>query len=92
MMRQMKKLQSQPAEILLAIILAIVYSFLIAAGLNLFFLPSPITLFVMFPAIFLICCFVAWHNVTLWYEQGAEYEQDLKQAEQEEQQRVTVRG
>jgi 4-hydroxybenzoate polyprenyltransferase len=87
-----KRIPVTPAQILLAAMLAVVYSFLVAAGLNLFFLPSRLTVFVMFPAIFLICGFVAWHNVTLWYEQGAEYEEDLNQLEQEEQQRIVARS
>ena len=72
--------------------LALIYTLLIAAGLNLLFLPSTMTVFVMLPGVFLICCFVAWHNVTLWYEQGAEYEQDLREAHSEEQRSLAARS
>lgn len=87
-----RKLPITPAEILLAGIFALGYSVLIAAGLNLLFLPTPITLFVMLPGVFLVCCFVAWHNVTLWYEQGAEYEQNLKEEQSEEPQSHVARS
>jgi hypothetical protein len=87
-----RKVAVTPAEILLAAILAFVYTLLIALGLNLLFLPSPITVFVMLPGVFLICCFVAWHNVTLWYEQGAEFEAELRELYREEQQRVSARS
>jgi hypothetical protein len=87
-----KKVPVTPTEIMLAGILALVYTLLIAAGLNLLFLPSTITVFVMVPGVFLICCSVAWHNVTLWYEQGAEYEKDLKEAQSEEQKSLVARS
>ena len=87
-----KRFPVTPAEIVLAALLALVYSVLIAAGLNLLFLPSPMTVFVMLPGVFLICCFVAWHNVTLWYEQGAEFEEELRELDREEQLRVPARN
>ena len=67
-------------EIFFAAMLAFIYSALIIAGMNLLFLPSPIVVFLVMPAIFVVCCAVAWHNVTLWYDEGAEYEEELKQA------------
>lgn len=76
---RMKATPSAP-EIFFAAMLAFIYSFFIIAGMNLFFLPSAIVLFFVMPAIFLICCLVAWHNVTLWYDEGAEYEAALKAA------------
>jgi hypothetical protein len=33
--------------------------------------------FLFMPVIFLACCFVAWRNVSLWYEQGEEFEEAL---------------
>jgi hypothetical protein len=31
------------------------------------------------PAIFVIACLAAWRNVRLWYRQGADYEQALRE-------------
>lgn len=86
------KISVSPAQFLIAAMLALVYTCLISAGLNLIFLPSTLTVFLLVPGIFLICCFVAWHNVTLWYEQGADYEQNLKELTREEDRRVGTRG
>lgn len=74
------KAKASAPEIFFAAMLAFIYSFFIIAGMNLLFLPSPVVVFLIMPAIFLICCAVAWHNVTLWYEEGAEYEEALKEA------------
>ncbi len=74
------KTKASAPEIFFAAMLALIYSLLIVAGMNLFFLPSPVVVFFVMPAIFLICCVVAWHNVTLWYDEGAEYEEELKEA------------
>jgi hypothetical protein len=58
-------------RIMLSIALGSLYSFLVFAGIG-FWMPV-----LFWPAIFLICCFVAWRNVTLWYEQGEEFEDAL---------------
>jgi amino acid transporter len=80
--RPNNRIKAKPAapEIFFAAMLAFIYSFFIIAGMNLFFLPSAVILFFVMPAIFLICCLVAWHNVTLWYDEGADYEEALKEA------------
>jgi hypothetical protein len=51
------------------------YSFLIFAGIGLW---MPL---IFLPLIFLACCFIAWRNVSLWYEQGEEFEESLAEAE-----------
>lgn len=58
-------------RVLLAGILGSFYAFLVFAGIGLW-MP-----FLFMPVIFLACCFVAWRNVSLWYEQGEEFEEAL---------------
>lgn len=59
------------ARVILATALGTLYTFLVFIGVG------PWTPFIFLPVIFLVCCFVAWRNVTLWYEQGEEFEQAL---------------
>ena len=59
------------ARVMLATALGTLYTFLVFIGVG------PWTPFILLPAIFLVCCFVAWRNVTLWYEQGEEFEAAL---------------
>jgi hypothetical protein len=63
------------ARVVLAAALGSMYTFLVFVGVGLW------TPFIFLPAIFLVCCFVAWRNVTLWYEQGEEFEAELAEAE-----------
>lgn len=63
------------ARVMLAAGLGSVYTFLVFIGVG------PWTPFIFLPAIFLVCCLVAWRNVSLWYEQGEEFEQVLAEAE-----------
>jgi len=63
------------ARVMLATALGSLYTFLVFLGVR------PWTPFIFLPAIFLVCCFVAWRNITLWYEQGEEFEQELKDME-----------
>jgi Na+/H+ antiporter NhaC len=62
---------------MLSIALGSLYSFLVLAGVGLW-----MPLF-FWAAIFLVCCFVAWRNITLWYEQGEEFEDALVEAQHE---------
>lgn len=62
-------------RILLTGIMGSLYAFLIFAGIG------PWMPFLFLPAIFLGCCCVAWRNVSLWYEQGEEFEEALAEAE-----------
>jgi hypothetical protein len=64
-------------RIVLSIALGSLYSFLVLAGVGLW-----MPLF-FWAAIFLVCCFVAWRNITLWYEQGEEFEDALVEAQHE---------
>ena len=64
-------------RIVLSVALGSLYSFLVLAGIGLW-MP-----FIFLPAIFLVCCFVAWRNISLWYEQGEEFEDALVEAQQE---------
>ena len=62
-------------RVMLSVALGSLYSFLVLAGIGLW-VP-----FIFMPAIFLVCCFVAWRNVSLWYEQGEEFEDALVEAQ-----------
>lgn len=64
-------------RIVLSVALGGLYSFLVLAGVGLW---MPVF---FWPAIFLLCCFVAWRNITLWYEQGEEFEDALVEAQHE---------
>jgi len=64
-------------RVVLSIALGSVYSLLVFAGIG-FWMP----LF-FWPAIFVICCFVAWRNISLWYKQGEEFEDALVEAQHE---------
>jgi hypothetical protein len=56
------------ARVMLAAGMGSLYTLLVFIGVG------PWTPFIFLPAIFLVCCFVAWRNVSLWYEQGEEFE------------------
>lgn len=66
-------------RMLLTAVLAAIYTSLI------FISVGPWTPFIFLPAIFLVCGLVAWRNVSLWYEQGEEFEEALAEAELHEQ-------
>jgi hypothetical protein len=66
----------QAMRVILSVGLGSLYSFLIFAGIGLW---MPL---ILLPVIFLACCFVAWRNVSLWYEQGEEFEETLAEAQQ----------
>jgi hypothetical protein len=56
-------------------ILGSIYTFLVFIGIGLW---AP---FILLPFLLVICSLIAWRNVDLWYEQGAEFEQELKETE-----------
>ena len=56
-------------------ILGSIYTFLVFIGIG-FWAP-----FILLPFLFVICSLIAWRNVDLWYEQGAEFELELKEAQ-----------
>jgi hypothetical protein len=63
-------------RILLTGIMGSVYTALIFAGIG-----PWMPLFLFLPVIFLGCCFVAWRNVSLWYQQGEEFDEALAEEE-----------
>jgi Na+/H+ antiporter NhaC len=63
-------------RILLTAFLGAIYTSLVFIGVG------PWTPFIFLPVIFIACCFVAWRNISLWYEQGEEFEEALAEAEQ----------
>jgi hypothetical protein len=62
-------------RVFLSAVLGVIYSSLIFAGVG------PWTPFIFLPVIFIVCCFVGWRNVSLWYQQGEEFEESLADAE-----------
>jgi hypothetical protein len=58
-------------RVLLSALLGGFYSFLVFVGLG------PFTPFILWPVILAVCCFIAWRNIDLWYEQGVEFEEEL---------------
>lgn len=66
----------QVVRVILCVALGSLYSLLIFAGIGLW-MP-----FILLPVIFLASCFIAWRNVSLWYEQGEEFEEALAETEE----------
>lgn len=58
-------------RILLTLVVGGSYSVCVWVGLG------PWLPLIVYPAIFGICMLIAWRNLELWYEQGAEFEQEL---------------
>lgn len=66
-------------RLLLTGVLGGIYTFLVFVGLGLW---AP---FILLPFLFVICSLIAWRNLDLWYEQGAEFEEELAEAEHRQQ-------
>ncbi|HEU4413464.1 MAG TPA: hypothetical protein VFT65_01680 [Candidatus Angelobacter sp.] len=60
-------------RVLLSAVLAGSYTFLLFVGLG------ALVPLLLWPVLFVICALVAWRNVDLWYEQGAVFEEELKE-------------
>ena len=56
-------------------ILGSIYTLLVFVGIG------PLAPFILLPFLFVICSLIAWRNVDLWYEQGVEFEQELKETQ-----------
>jgi hypothetical protein len=66
-------------QVFLTFILAAVYFGIIFSGLYTLFISSRLVLFVMTPAVVVFSGLAAWRNVRLWYRQGENYEEALKE-------------
>ncbi|HEX4606475.1 MAG TPA: hypothetical protein VH724_20925 [Candidatus Angelobacter sp.] len=66
-------------RLLLSVMLGSIYALLVFIGVGLW------TPFIFLPVIFFASCAVAWRNISLWYEQGAKFEEDLAGAEHRQQ-------
>jgi hypothetical protein len=80
--RPAKHAQVTVLQLVITAVLASIYTYFIFVGLG------PWTPFMFVPPIYLLSCLAAWRNVRLWYRQGAEYEIELKQAEEIERLRL----
>lgn len=69
-------------QVVLAAILALLYFFMIFAGFKLLFLPSGPALVLMIFGVLVVSVLAAWRNVRLWWREGADYEQALKEEAQ----------
>jgi hypothetical protein len=58
-------------RLVLTIFMGGIYSILVWVGVGSW---MPI---IVLPAIPLICCLIAWRNLDLWYQQGAQFEEEL---------------
>lgn len=67
------------AQVFLSFILAAVYFGMIFSGLYALFISSRFVLFVMTPAVLVFSGLAAWRNVRLWYRQGEDYEEALRE-------------
>lgn len=68
-----------PSQVFLTFILAATYFCMIVLGLYGLFVSSRFISFVMIPAALVFSALAAWRNVRLWYRQGADYEEALKE-------------
>jgi hypothetical protein len=82
-----KEIPVTPGQIGLTAMLGGMYACMIVAGLHLIFFSYRLLFMfiVMLPVFFVFACLAAWRNVRLWYRQGADYEQALKEEAAERQ-------
>ncbi|HLY97995.1 MAG TPA: hypothetical protein VKT33_02915 [Candidatus Angelobacter sp.] len=69
-------------RLLLSVVLGGIYALLVFIGVG------PWTPYIFLPVIFFACCAVAWRNISLWYEQGEEFEEALHDAEHHQHSRL----
>jgi hypothetical protein len=70
-----------PPQVFLSAIVACVYAAMMFVGLSTVVASSRIAFFVISPGIIVLSSLAAWHNVRLWYREGEDYEQVLKEEE-----------
>jgi hypothetical protein len=68
-------------QVFLTVIVAVTYFFMIFMGIHSLFVSSGPVLLIMVPGIMVFSSLAAWRNVRLWYREGADYEQALKEEE-----------
>lgn len=74
--RNLKYIPAKWPQFFLTAMLAGLYTWLVFVGLG------PWTPWMFAVLAYPLCCLVAWRNVRLWYQQGVEYEEVLKEEEQ----------
>lgn len=74
--RHLQYIPANWAQFALTAVLAALYTWLVFVGLG------PWTPWIFAVLAYPLCCLVAWRNVRLWYQQGVEYEEVLKEEEQ----------
>ena len=82
-LRPSRKMPVTFFQIVLAGALTVIYLFLVFGALQPFLsiltAGADWTNAISIPAIYAISCMVAWHNVRLWFYEGAEYEEMLEE-------------
>ena len=66
-------------QVVLTVALALIYASMIFAGLHILFVSSIFLSVVMAAGVLVLSTLAAWRNVRLWYLEGADYEQALKE-------------
>jgi hypothetical protein len=74
-----KRIAVNAAQVLFTALLALIYASMIFAGLHTLFLSSAFMFLVMTSGVLAFSTLAAWRNVRLWYREGADYEQALKE-------------
>lgn len=74
-----KEIPVTPFQIVLTAALALIYASMIFAGLHTLFLSSLFMFLIMMLGVVALSTLAAWRNVRLWYLEGADYEQALKE-------------
>ena len=77
-----KRLPVTPFQVVLAAALAVIYSLMVLGAFKLLFLPSGYGLALIALGVLVLSSLAAWRNVRLWWRQGADYEQALKEEAQ----------
>lgn len=70
-----------PVQVGFAIVLAAIYTGMIAGGLRFLFFPAGLGILVILPCTFILSFLAAWRNVRMWYRHAMDYEQALKEDE-----------
>jgi hypothetical protein len=73
-------------RLVLTILTGGIYSLFVWVGVG------PWLPLIVLPTIPIICCFIAWRNLDLWYEQGGVFEEELAEEAQRQSQKLAGRS
>jgi hypothetical protein len=74
--KPLRRVSLSPFQFVLVSVQASIYTFFIFSGLG------PVAPYALVVPVFALSVIVAWRNIRLWYREGAEYEEDLREWQQ----------